>query len=213
MDADGVGHTVALPDPSAAMTPGTISDLEALSIEERVRVLDALDRYYWHEYVTGEREEYATSGLGPEGAPLPEGFVVGTVRTAEDAMAIVRSTEPAWRIDVLEALQDYLESTEAAKDLEALPASLRRSARVELNGEIRWPVADAADAVRALAEAGRVVVGLDIRNYDDSGRFIEVPWSDYDDSDPEAARAAALDALQRGDLPGDWVLVTWRRVS
>ncbi|CAI9408380.1 hypothetical protein HIDPHFAB_01067 [Nocardioides sp. T2.26MG-1] len=69
----------------------------------------------------------------------------------------------------------------------------------------------AAPAVlNELAGAGRVVLGLDIRDYDDDGTFLEVAWSVYDGADPFEARDAALGALAREELPGDWALITWR---
>lgn len=95
-------------------------------------------------------------------------------------------------------------------DLDALPLPLRLSARVDANGEVAWPRTDAAAAVNALADAGRVVLGLDLRTYDADG-VMEIPWSASGWGDPERARQAALAALAREDMPTDveWVLVTW----
>ncbi len=62
-----------------------------------------------------------------------------------------------------------------------------------------------------LAMAGRVVLGLDVRDYDDSGAFLEVAWSVYEGADPVEAREAALQSLAREELPGEWVLITWRQ--
>lgn len=109
LDSTGVTHTVAVPDPSAAMSPETVASLDALSDNERARVLGVLDYYYWNDYIAVSRSDIITSALAPEGAPLPEGFLTGTIESAEEALAIVNSTEPAWRIDVLEVIQDYLE--------------------------------------------------------------------------------------------------------
>ena len=109
LDSEGVTHTVALPDPSAAMSTETVASLKALSEDERARVLDALDDYYWNDYIAFSPSDTITLALAPEGAPLPDGFLSGTIKSAEDALTMVDSTEPAWRIDVLEAIQDYLE--------------------------------------------------------------------------------------------------------
>jgi len=97
-------------------------------------------------------------------------------------------------------------------DLGLLPADLRAAARVDPNGEVAWPVAFAHDAIVALARAGFVVLGLDVRTYGADGSIMEVAWSSFGgtvsiDSITEA-RDEALDALGRPDLPGDWVLVT-----
>jgi hypothetical protein len=53
------------------------------------------------------------------------------------------------------------------------------------------------------------VLGLDVRDYDADGRFVEIAWSDYDGDDVTEARDAALSALSRGDVPGEWILITW----
>jgi hypothetical protein len=97
-------------------------------------------------------------------------------------------------------------------NLDLLPEALRRSARVESNGEVAWPLPDAGAAIDALADAGVVVLGLDLRRYSDDGLVMEVAWSVFEpasSSDPvQAGRRSALEALRRPDLPGDWVLVT-----
>jgi hypothetical protein len=81
---------------------------------------------------------------------------------------------------------------------------------VDANGEVAWPLAGAAAVVNALADAGRLVLGLDLRSYDADG-VMELPWSYFDGSDSEGAREAAHAALQRKDLPPGlpWVLITW----
>lgn len=97
-----------------------------------------------------------------------------------------------------------------ADDFGVLSDDLRSQARVSPNGEVSWHVRHAPAALGELADAGRVVLGLDMRNYDDMGNFLEVPWSVYEGTDPLEARDAALQALARDELPGDWVLITWR---
>lgn len=97
-----------------------------------------------------------------------------------------------------------------ADDLAILSNELRSQARVHSNGEVSWHVRDAPAVLSELAEAGRVVLGLDIRDYDDDGSFFEIAWSIYNGSDPAEARDAALGALARDGIPGDWALITWR---
>jgi len=55
-----------------------------------------------------------------------------------------------------------------------------------------------------------VVLGLDMRDYDDDGFFLEIAWSVYRGVDPVEDREAALSALAREGLPGDWALITWQ---
>ena len=97
-----------------------------------------------------------------------------------------------------------------ADDLPVLSDAVRSRARVDPNGEVSWHVRDAPTVLRELAEAGRVVLGLDVRNYDDDGTFVEIAWSVYNGVDPVEARESALEALARDELPGDWTLITWR---
>lgn len=80
-----------------------------------------------------------------------------------------------------------------------------------------WRRVDVGAAIEALAGAGKVVLGLDVRRYLSETRFQEAAWSAYDRTggdDVEAARSAALAALARLDGADDlddyeWVLVTW----
>lgn len=113
LGSDGVTHTVALPDPSSAMSPETLASLNSLSVDERSRVLDLLDDYYWNDYMAVSRTDMIKSALAPKGAALPDGFLKGSIESAEQALAIIRATVPAWRIDVLEVIQDYLEQDES----------------------------------------------------------------------------------------------------
>lgn len=97
-----------------------------------------------------------------------------------------------------------------ADDLPVLSEGLRSRVRVDSNGEVAWHVRDAPAVLTELADAGRVTLGLDLRDYDDGGAFLEVAWSVYEGADPVEARDAALRALARAELPGDWALITWR---
>ena len=69
------------------------------------------------------------------------------------------------------------------------------------------------DDLDALAEANPLILGLDVREYSDSGTFVENALSDFtppgSPEDVENARRQAQSALQRTDLPGDVILVTW----
>jgi len=97
-----------------------------------------------------------------------------------------------------------------ADDLGILSDELRSQARVDPNGEMSWHVRDAPAVLTELADAGRVALGLDMRDYDDDGTFSEIAWSVYDGADPTEARDAALGALALHELPGAWALITWR---
>ncbi len=110
-------------------------------------------------------------------------------------------------------------------DLAVLPADIRARARIYENGEISWPIADAQRAINSLADAGFVILGLDVRRHDDEGHTRETPWSDFSGTGEyrrsgigdetalvEKSRLHALQALAREDTAefGDWILVNWR---
>jgi hypothetical protein len=97
-----------------------------------------------------------------------------------------------------------------ADDLGVLSDELRSRARVDPNGEVSWHVRDAPAVLSELAEAGRVTLGIDMRDYDADGSFLEIAWSIYDGADPVEARETALRALARDELPGERTLITWR---
>lgn len=106
-----------------------------------------------------------------------------------------------------------------------LPADVRARARIYDNGEISWPIGDAEGAINSLADAGFVILGLDVRRHDDHGHTWETAWSDFSRTDDyrrsstggatalvEKSRLHALRALAREETPefGDWILVNWR---
>lgn len=80
----------------------------------------------------------------------------------------------------------------AADDLAILSDDLRSRARVDTSGEVAWHIQDSPAVLTELADAGRVLLGLDLRDYDDDGSGLEVPWSVYEGEDPVEARIAAL---------------------
>jgi hypothetical protein len=102
----------------------------------------------------------------------------------------------------------------APDDLALLPTDVAESANVDANGEVWWHTAHAGRAINALADAGLVILGLDMREYDDTGAFVEWAWSDYRPygrDDVASARSAALAALDKPDRTGNAVLITWER--
>ena len=112
-------------------------------------------------------------------------------------------------------------SSTPSPDLTFLPVDVQQAARRTTSGrEVLWPRDSAASAIEALAAAGRIVLGLDLRRYDTDQSFLEAPWSIFDPSSRPleplvaAARQVALDALMRADdgewNQYDWVLVTWK---
>lgn len=105
----------------------------------------------------------------------------------------------------------------SADDLASLPDEVRGSAWIQPNGEVSWPFDVAEDAIKALAAASFVVLGLDVRRQNDQFTQ-ETAWSAFEpagadhDADVRAGRDAALKALARPDVReyGDWILITWK---
>lgn len=101
------------------------------------------------------------------------------------------------------------------RDLSRLSLPVREAAIVNPNGEVRWPAGIAFEVINELADAGSVVLGLDLWP-DEEGEITEAPLSLYlggaTDADIEPARLHAFEAL--GRVPGwGWsnpsILVTW----
>src|ERR1017187_6302878 len=111
-------------------------------------------------------------------------------------------------------------------DLSFLPAEFLSSAIRTETGEVVWPLAVGPAVVNAIADAGRLILGLDLRSDGGGGTATglatEVPWSAFRpeavgrDARVEAAREDALKALKRrrttrGEMSGyDWVVITWQ---
>jgi hypothetical protein len=103
--------------------------------------------------------------------------------------------------------------------LNLLPEDVAAAAQVYANGEVSWPINDAERAIHALADAGLLILGLDVRQVDNDERIREVAWSSFNPPSSDdrstalvAARDAALEALRRPDTHefGDRILITWR---
>lgn len=208
-DDDGITHSIALPDPTTAMTARTLAGLEALSVHERRRAFASLMDYFSADRAEGHLDTVPASDLGPVDTPLPNGYIDAAIRSAEDVMDVVRSAEPAWRHDVGEVLLDYIDSTRADRDLELVPVAVKQAAKVEPWGSVLWPHDHAVAAVQALATAGFIVSALSVRTYDEDGEYVEIDWSLYRGDDPAEGRDHALTALRREDVPAGWILVRW----
>jgi hypothetical protein len=109
------------------------------------------------------------------------------------------------------------------KDLSALPDRVRSTAIVLDNGEVMWPFDAVVEAITSLADAGGLVLGLDLRSdgpqVGRQGLATEVPVADFKPSGNGADRIDAMNAalaVLRSpmviDLVADgyaWVLITW----
>lgn len=93
-----------------------------------------------------------------------------------------------------------------------LPDNVRATARVDGNGEVSWHHHTVRAAIDAIAGAGFVILGLDLRTFDEYSRVSEIAWCDTGTAPTvDTARVAALAALERldADPEYDWILVSW----
>ena len=112
-------------------------------------------------------------------------------------------------------------------ELALLRDEVAKAAQVNENGEVAWPNESADAAIRALAAAGFLILGLDAHEHVRGG-IVETPISDYSpgvfftegrglyrgeaprvEPTPEARRDAALADLPTAAEHGDFVLITY----
>jgi hypothetical protein len=106
---DGVAHTVALPDPTYAMTPEFVESLDRLDASERQR-LTSLITVSMNVVFDARPEDVDPVDLeSTEWDALPDGYLHGSYPTARDLITYLGEIEARWRLDSLEAVDDYLD--------------------------------------------------------------------------------------------------------
>ena len=110
IDADGVAHSVALPDPSDLMSSVFKASLDALLSKDRAAVsliLEQEEERIFEQDLTklaDPEKESAFEGLTPPGSLLD-----CPVSVPEDVRTAVERIDWRWRLDVICALDDYVE--------------------------------------------------------------------------------------------------------
>lgn len=110
IDADGVAHSVAVPDPSDLMSSTFQSALDALLVTDREAVVLTLEQVETRLFaqdltaLADPEKEAVFEGLAPPGLLLD-----GHVSTPGDVRAVVECVEWRWRLDVICALDDYID--------------------------------------------------------------------------------------------------------
>lgn len=109
--ADGVLHTVALPDPRTAFSARALPDVESM--------IEALDDERFQDALEDAEQElveyWSSRAVDPEAeapfdaAPVPPGTFDASVADSAELLGALRRIEPRWRLDVLMALQDLLD--------------------------------------------------------------------------------------------------------
>ena len=110
--ADGVAHTVALPRPSELLTEHALSAFEnlrkGLGDEPLQELLEGEESAIFDDTPASDTDD-SFVGISP-----PRAVLDGDVSTADLLVATVRAMDPRWRLDVVLALQDLIESSEGA---------------------------------------------------------------------------------------------------
>ncbi len=110
IDAHGVAHSVALPDPTELMTVAFKQSLDAVASEERAAVLLILEeeeaRVFGQDLsgLSDPEKESVFEGLTP-----PVLILDGHMNAPQDIRTAVESVDWRWRLDVICALDDYIE--------------------------------------------------------------------------------------------------------
>ena len=107
VDEKGVGHTVALPDPTRVMTTDFQESLDALIARDRDAVRTVVEQAESLAYETGW-SDLVGSKTHVE-APAPADLLQGHLATPEDVGVAVDEVVPRWRLDVIMALDDYVD--------------------------------------------------------------------------------------------------------
>ena len=105
---DGVMHTVALPDPTTAMTETFVDSLDSLGPDARISLLDALE---------GEQENLSdqtftgvvpSAPTNPDDDAIPVGYLDGHFSSPSHVMSYLKGLDPQWRLDAYLAVEEYL---------------------------------------------------------------------------------------------------------
>lgn len=111
-DAAGVAHTVALPEPTSAMTDDFVRSIKSLSEHDRELLANAAEEFY--DSLDGllhgiePREPH-----GSDEDALPDHFLRGDFASVEAVRAYLDSIQPTWRLDAYLAVEDLLDQLDA----------------------------------------------------------------------------------------------------
>lgn len=109
IDARGVAHTVALPNPVDVMSQQFKASFDVLLSVDREAVFDVLERAeerMFDEDISILADPEKESAFERQTPPRP--LLDGEVRSADEVNAAVGRTDWRWRLDVVCALIDYI---------------------------------------------------------------------------------------------------------
>jgi hypothetical protein len=107
IDDEGVTHTVALPDPSRVMADDFRTSLDTIAVSDHAALRGVVERA---ESRANQADWSELKGSEVHvGAPAPSDLLHGRVLTREDVAHAIDRVAPRWRLDVILALDDYLD--------------------------------------------------------------------------------------------------------
>ena len=107
VDGEGVGHTAALPDPTRVMTADFQATLDALIGRDREAVRGIVEHAEKRAY-EADWSDLAGSEIHV-GAPAPADLLRGHLASPDDVARAIDQVVPRWRLDVILALDDYVD--------------------------------------------------------------------------------------------------------
>jgi hypothetical protein len=96
----------------------------------------------------------------------------------------------------------------AAQRIAIFPEALRDVGAIH-GGNIYWPLSAAKKAVDAVANAGFLVTGLDVRQDEPDGSWTKYPLGRYGFAAVDDARAAAINDLRAITSPDAFIEIIW----
>jgi hypothetical protein len=109
MDAEGIAHTVALPDPTDAMSEEFRLALDRLISADREAieaVVEAAEEQVYEALSGFVRSDEAHF----EGLPAPLELLEGSPQTAHDLADLIARIDLRWRLDAVMAIVDHVDS-------------------------------------------------------------------------------------------------------
>lgn len=111
---DGQAHTVALPDPTSAMTHEFIESLHALEPDACIALAEAVEKAQGDFFDLLDDVE-PTEPTSPDEDGLPSEYLQGTFESAEDIAQYLNQIDVRWRLDALLAVEDYLDDIDSSQ--------------------------------------------------------------------------------------------------
>lgn len=109
VDAEGVCHTVAVPDPTELMSDDFRESLDHLLGEQAGEVFDVIseqeDQFY-QEHLANMQTDAQEDNF--EGVAPPSGLLGIPIATSDELRHCILAVDRRWRLDAIVALDDYL---------------------------------------------------------------------------------------------------------